>query len=81
MMRAETRTRRPGARARPPRLCTEGGKSPRKPKPYDMERHDELTAAFLKLWRQLDDDAKDRVEAELRRLLKEEHGVWEVGCA
>jgi hypothetical protein len=46
-----------------------------------MERHDELTAAFLKLWRQLDDDAKDRVEAELRRLLKEEHGVWEVGCA
>ena len=48
-------------------------------KPFDMTQHDELTVAFLKLWRQLDDDAKDRVEAELRRLLKEEHGSWEVG--
>jgi hypothetical protein len=27
---------------------------------------DELTVAFLKLWRQLDDDTKDRIEAELR---------------
>jgi len=80
-MRAETRTRRPGAHARPPYLCTEAGKSPTKPKRYDMARHDELTVAFLKLWRQLDDDAKDRVEAELRRLLKEEHGSWEVGFA
>jgi hypothetical protein len=52
----------------------------KKPKPFDMT-HDELTAAFLKLWRQLDDDAKDRIEAELRRLLKEEHGSWEVGRA
>ena len=80
-MRAETRTRRPGAHARPPRLCTAGGQSPSKPGPDDIAWHDELTVAFLKLWRQLDDDAKDRVEAELRRLLKEEHGSWEVGSA
>jgi hypothetical protein len=46
-----------------------------------MTRCDELTVAFLNFWRQLDDDAKDRIEAELRRLLKEEHGSWEVGCA
>jgi hypothetical protein len=46
-----------------------------------MTRCDELTVAFLNFWRQLDDDAKDRIEAELRRLLKEEHGSWEVGYA
>jgi hypothetical protein len=46
-----------------------------------MMRYDELTVAFLNFWRQLDDDAKDRIEAELRRLLKEEHGSWEVGCS
>jgi hypothetical protein len=46
-----------------------------------MARHDELAVAFLELWRQLDEDAKDRIEAELRRLLKEEHGSWEVGSA
>jgi len=80
-MRAETRTRRPGAHARPPRLCAEGGTSPRKPEPYDRARHDELAVAFLELWRQLDEDAKDWIEAELRRLLKEEHGSWEVGFA
>jgi hypothetical protein len=54
---------------------------PKKSKPFDMTPCDELTVAFLKLWRQLDDDAKDRIEAELRRLLKEEHGSWEVGRA
>ena len=46
-----------------------------------MMRYDELTVAFLNFWRQLDDDAKDRIEAALRRLLKEEHGSWEVGCS
>ena len=53
----------------------------KQPKPFDMIQHDELTVAFLKLWRQLDDDDKDRVEAERRRLLQEEHGSWEVGSA
>ena len=81
MMRVEMRTRRKQAHARPLRLCVEGGKSPIKPKPFEMTRYDELTVAFLTLWRQLDDDAKDLIEAELRRLLKEEHGSWEVGCA
>lgn len=80
-MRVEMRTKRAGAHARPPRLCTDSGKSSRKPKPFDMTRYDELIVAFLKLWRQLDDDTKDRIEAELRRLLKEEHGSWEVGCS
>lgn len=75
------RTRRARAHARPPRLCTKGGKGLRTPKPFDMMRYDELTVAFLNFWRQLDDDAKDRIEAELRRLLKEEHGSWEVGCS
>jgi hypothetical protein len=75
------RTKRAGAHARPPRLCAKGGKSLKKPKRFGMTRYDELTVAFLKLWRQLDDDTKDRIEAELRRLLKEEHGSWEVGCA
>jgi hypothetical protein len=44
-----------------------------------MARYDELILAFLTFWRQLDDEAKDLIEAELRRLLKEEHGSWEVG--
>ena len=55
--------------------------SPKKPEPIDMTRHNEFIVEFLKFWRQLDEDAKDRVEAELRRLLKEEHGSWEVGRA
>jgi hypothetical protein len=58
-----------------------GGKRVKKPEPFNMTRYDDLTVAFLKFWRQLDDDTKDRIEAELRRLLKEEHGSWEVGCA
>ena len=58
-----------------------GGKLVKKPEPFGMTRYDDLTVAFLKFWRQLDDDTKDRIEAELRRLLKEEHGSWEVGCA
>jgi len=79
MMRVETRTRRAGAHARQPRLCTKGGKSAKKLDPFDMARYDELIVAFLTFWRQLDDEAKDLIEAELRRLLKEEHGSWEVG--
>ena len=54
---------------------------PNKPRPVDMACWNEFVCEFVKLWRQLDDDAKDRVEAELRRLLKEEHGSWEVGRA
>ena len=54
---------------------------PNKPKPDDMTRWNEFVVEFVTLWRQLDDDAKDRIEAELRRLLKEEHGSWEVGRA
>jgi len=77
MMRVETRTRRAGAHARQPRLCTKG--SAKKLDPFDMARYDELIVAFLTFWRQLDDEAKDLIEAELRRLLKEEHGSWEVG--
>jgi hypothetical protein len=50
-------------------------------KPVEMTPHNEFIIEFLKFWRQLDEDAKDRVEAELRRLLKEEHGSWEVGRA
>ena len=50
-------------------------------KSVDMTRWDEFVCEFVKFWRQLDDDAKDRVETELRRLLKEEHGSWEVGSA
>jgi len=50
-------------------------------KSIDKTRWDEFVCEFVKFWRQLDDDAKDRVEAELRRLLKEEHGSWEVGSA
>jgi hypothetical protein len=53
----------------------------RKSKTVDVTCHNEFVAEFLKFWRQLDEDAKDRVEAELRRLLKEEHGSWEVGRA
>jgi len=41
----------------------------------------EFVCEFVKVWRQLDDESKDRVEAELRRLLKEEHGSWEIGRA
>jgi hypothetical protein len=50
-------------------------------KPVEMTPHNEFIIEFLKFWRQGDEDAKDRVEAELRRLLKEEHGSWEVGRA
>jgi hypothetical protein len=53
----------------------------RKSKPVEITRHNEFIIEFLKFWRQLDEDAKDRVEAELRRVLKEEHGSWEVGRA
>ena len=53
----------------------------RKSKPVEITRHSEFIIEFLKFWRQLDEDAKDRVEAEFRRLLKEEHGSWEVGRA
>ena len=53
----------------------------RKSKPVEITCHNELITEFLKFWRQLDEDAKDRVEAELRRALKEEHGSWEVGRA
>ena len=51
------------------------------PPPVDTACWNELVCEFVKVWRQLDDDAKDHVEAELRRLLKEEHGSWEVGSA
>ena len=53
----------------------------RKTNPVEITRHNEFIIEFLKFWRQLDEDAKDRVEAEFRRLLKEEHGSWEVGLA
>ena len=53
----------------------------RKSEPVEMTCQSELIIEFLKFWRQLDEDAKDRVEAEFRRLLKEEHGSWEVGRA
>lgn len=49
--------------------------------PVEVTSWNEFVCEFVKIWRQLDDDTKDRVEAELRRLLKEEHGSWEVGCA
>jgi hypothetical protein len=52
-----------------------------KPQPLDTTCWNEFVCEFVKVWRQLDDDAKDHVEAELRRLLKEEHGSWEVGSA
>jgi hypothetical protein len=55
--------------------------SRKKPRLADMNCHNEFIAEFLKFWRQLDEDAKDRVEAEMRRLLKEEHGSWDVGRA
>lgn len=80
-MRVEMRIRRAEAHARPPCPCTEGGRRSRKPERFGMPGYDELIVAFLSFWRQLDDDAKDRIEAELRRLLKKEHGSWEVGCA
>jgi hypothetical protein len=50
-------------------------------KPVDMVLDDELIVEFLKVWRSLSEDAKDRVEAAFRRALKEEHGSWEVGSA
>jgi hypothetical protein len=53
----------------------------RKSKPVEITPQNDFIIEFLKFWRQLDEDAKDRVEAELRRLLKEEHGSWEVGRA
>jgi hypothetical protein len=52
-----------------------------KPEPVDTTCWNEFVCEFVKVWRQLDDESKDRVEAELRRLLKEEHGSWEIGRA
>lgn len=52
-----------------------------KPQPVDTTGWNEFVSEFVKVWRELDEDAKDHVEAELRRLLKEEHGSWEVGSA
>ena len=54
---------------------------PNKPEPVDTMCWNEFVCEFVKVWRQLDDESKDRVEAELRRLLKEEHGSWEIGRA